>query len=178
MSILRLFLTYVKIGFMAFGGGYVMLPLIEKEFVAKNGVLTQEEIYKLFALAQSMPGILAVNMAIFLGHRLGKTKGALMAAAGIMAPSILVITVIAAFFDRFAELAWVQSTFHGLNIAVLAIIAQALWKMAKTGIRDKVTFGLFLFVLTAYLITGLNPVFFTLFCCIAGLLLAGRSKHA
>lgn len=178
MSILNLFLTYVKIGFMAFGGGYVMLPLIENEFVHKHGVLREEEVYKLFALAQSMPGILAVNMAIFLGHQLRKTGGALVAAAGIMFPSILIITIIAAFFGRFAELPWIQSIFHGLNIAVLAIIAQALWKMAKTGIRDKVTFILFLFVLTAYLITGLNPVFFTLFGCIAGLLLAGRSKHA
>ncbi|HMM05178.1 MAG TPA: chromate transporter [Clostridiales bacterium] len=178
MSILNLFLTYVKIGFMAFGGGYVMLPLIENEFVVKRGVLLEEDVYKLFALAQSMPGILAVNMAIFLGYQLRKTRGALMAAAGIMFPSILIITIIAAFFDHFAELPWVQSIFHGLNIAVLAIIAQALWKIAKTGIKDKVTFALFLFVLAAYLITGLNPVFFTLFGCIAGLLLAGRSKHA
>ncbi len=178
MSILNLFLTYVKIGFMAFGGGYVMLPLIENEFVRKRGVLREEEVYKLFALAQSMPGILAVNMAIFLGYQLHKTRGALIAAAGIMFPSILIITVIAAFFDRFAELPWVQSVFHGLNIAVMAIIARALWKMAKTGIKDKVTFALFLFVLIAYLISGINPVFFTLFACIAGLLLAGRSKHA
>lgn len=178
MSILHLFLTYMKIGFMAFGGGYVMLPLIENEFVIRRNVISAEELFKLFALAQSMPGILAVNMAIFLGYQLRKTGGALAAAAGVMLPSILIITIIAAFFDRFAELPWVQSIFHGLNIAVLAIIAQALWKMAKVSIKDKMTFVIFLFVLAAYLITGFNPVFFTLFGCMAGLLLAGRSKHA
>lgn len=178
MSILNIFITYVKIGCMAFGGGYVMLPLIENQFVFKKNIISTEEVCKLFALAQSMPGIFAVNMAIFLGYHLRKTRGALAAAFGVMLPSIVIITIIAAFFDQFAQLPWVQSIFRGLNIAVLVIIAQALWKMAKTSITDKITFAIFLFVLAVYLITGFNPVFFTIFGCIAGLLLAGRRDHA
>ncbi|MGN1012138.1 MAG: chromate transporter [Clostridia bacterium] len=179
MTLLKIFLTYFKIGCMAFGGGYVMLPLIENEFVKKQQIIETEEVYKLFALAQSLPGIVAVNMAVFLGHRLAKTKGAVSAAVGVMLPSIIIITVIAAFFGRFAEIPAVQSVFRGLNIAVLAIIAQALWKMMKTGLKDKITIGIFLAVFLGYVITGFNPVLFTIAGALAGFLLAGRGeKHA
>lgn len=179
MSILKIFITYVKIGFMAFGGGYVMLPLIESQFVMKQKTISAEEVYKLFALAQSMPGILAVNMAMFLGYRLNKIKGAIAAGIGVMLPSILVITIIAAFFNRFADISWVQSIFRGLNIAVVVTIFQALWSMAKKSIYDIFTLIIFLFVLVAYLVTGFNPVIFTILGSIAGLLLAGRSnRHA
>ncbi|MGM9566757.1 MAG: chromate transporter [Clostridia bacterium] len=179
MTLLKIFITYFKIGCMAFGGGYTMLPLIENEFVNRHKIIESEEVYELFALAQSLPGIVAVNMAVFLGHRLSNTKGAAVAAIGIMLPSIIIITVIAAFFDRFAEIPAVQSTFHGLNIAVLAIIAQALWKMFKTGLKDKVTVCIFLTVFLGYLITGFNPVIFTIAGALAGFLLAGRgTKNA
>lgn len=179
MSLFKIFLTYFKIGCMAFGGGYVMLPLIENEFVKRHKIIEAEEVYKLFALAQSLPGIVAVNMAVFLGHRLAKIGGAFVAAVGVMLPSIIIITVIAAFFDRFADLPAVQSIFRGLNITVLAIIAQALWKMIKTGLTDKVTISIFLTVFLGYIITGFNPVIFTVAGALAGFLLAGRgTKNA
>lgn len=177
MSILKIFLTYVKIGFLAFGGGYVMLPLLESEFVTKRKVFEAEEVYRYFALAQSFPGILAVNVSVFLGYRQHKIKGALAAALGVLLPAILVVLVIAVFFNRFADLPWVQRIFRGMNIAIVVIIAQALWKMAKTSISDKITFGIFAAVLAAYLITGFNPVIFTVLGCIIGYVLAGRSKH-
>lgn len=179
MKLFNIFLTYFKIGCMAFGGGYVMLPLIENEFIKKQQLIEAQEAYELFALAQSLPGIVAVNMAVFLGHRLEGTKGAIAAAIGVMLPSILIITVIAAFFNRFAEIPAVQRIFHGLNIAVLAIIAQALWKMLKTGLKDKVTITIFLGVFLGYMITGFNPVLFTIAGALAGFLLAERrEKHA
>lgn len=179
MSTFKIFLTYIKIGALAFGGGYVMLPLIENEFVKNLNVIEAEEVYELFSLSQTMPGIVAVNMAVFLGHRLRGVKGALAGAIGVMLPSIAIITVIAAFFDRFVDLPWVQSIFRGLNIAVLAIIAQALWKMAKSGIKDICTLSIFLLILAANLITGLNPVIFAVAGVFAGLLFAERrNPHA
>lgn len=177
MSLFKIFITYFKIGCMAFGGGYVMLPLIESEFVRKLNIIEAEEVYKLFALAQSLPGIVAVNMAVFLGHRLAKTGGAFVAAVGVMLPSIIIITIVAAFFDRFADLPAVQSIFRGLNIAVLAIIAQALWKMIRTGLTDKITVCVFLAVFLGYIITGFNPVIFTVAGALAGFLLAGRGEN-
>ncbi len=176
MSVFAIFLTYLKIGCMAFGGGYVMLPLIESEFVKRLEIIEAEEVYELFALAQSLPGVIAVNMAVFLGHRLGGFKGAVAAACGVMIPAIVIITVIAAFFRCFAEIPAVQSVFNGLNIAVLAIIAQALWKMAKSGVKDVFTAAIFVIVAAGSLLTGFNPVFFAIGGTLAGLILAGRGK--
>lgn len=174
MSVFKIFLTYIKIGSMAFGGGYVMLPLIENEFVRGLKIIEAEEAYELFALAQTMPGIVAVNMAVFLGYRLRGVKGAIAGALGVMLPSVVIITVIAAFFDRFANLPWVQSIFRGLNIAVLVIIARALWTMAKSGIKDKYTFGIFITVFAGYILTGINPVIFAVAASLVGLYLTGR----
>lgn len=177
MSVFKIFLSYFKIGSMAFGGGYSMLPLLEKEFTERSQAIDKDTLYELFALAMSLPGIIAVNMAMFLGHRLKGYRGAVAAACGVILPSILIITIIAAFFHQFSDLPAVQSCFKGLNIAVLAIIAQALWKMMKKGIRDKVTFGIFLGVLIGYLITGWNPVIFTIAGTLVGLLFIGRREH-
>lgn len=177
MSVFKIFLSYFKIGCMAFGGGYSMLPLLEKEFAEKNRAIDRDALYELFALSMSLPGIIAVNMAMFLGHRLRGYKGAVAAACGVILPSILMITIIATFFHRFSDLPAVQSCFKGLNIAVLAIIAQALWKMLKKGIRDKVTFGIFLGVLVGYLVTGWNPVLFTIAGTLVGLAFLGRRER-
>lgn len=179
MTLLQIFFSYFKIGCLAFGGGYTMLPLIEKEFVDKRGSIQKDDLYELFALSMSLPGIIAVNMAMFLGHRICGTKGSIVAACGVMLPSILIISVIASFFHSFSEIPAVQSAFHGLNIAVLAIIAQALWKLLQKGIQDKVTFFIFLGVFLGYLITGFNPVLFTIAGTLVGLLFLGRrDRHA
>lgn len=179
MSVFKIFTSYFKIGCMAFGGGYTMLPLIEKEFVQKNNFIEKDTLYELFALSMSLPGIIAVNMAMFLGHQLRGIRGSLAAACGVMLPSIIIITIIASFFHSFSDIPAVQSVFNGLNIAVLAIIAQALWGLLKKGIQDKVTFCIFLGVFLGYLITGLNPVLFTIAGTLVGLLAIGRrDRHA
>lgn len=174
ISLGKIFITYLKIGLMAFGGGYVMLPLIEAEFVNKQKIIEAQEVYQLFSLAQTLPGIVAVNMAIFLGYRLRETRGALVGACGVMLPSIIIITVIASFFTNFIDVPLVQSAFRGLNIAVPVIIAKALWKMAKTNITDKITLGIFIAVFALYLITGLSPIIFAIISVIFGLLIAGK----
>ncbi len=174
MSLFTLFITYIKIGAQAFGGGYAMLPLIENAFVTKHRLIGEDELYRLFALSQSLPGLIAVNMAIFLGHRLRGFAGAVVAACGVILPSIVIITLIAAFFRRFADIDAVQRVFRGLNIAVLVIIAHALWKMAKKGLTDIVTMLIFAVVTAASLLTDFNPVFFAIGGALAGLLLAGR----
>lgn len=179
MSIFQIFLSYFKIGCMAFGGGYTMLPLIEKEFVQKYHTIERDALYELFTLSMSLPGLIAVNMAMFLGHKIKGYGGSVAAACGIMLPSILIITVIATFFHSFSEFPIVQSCFKGLNIAVLAIIAHALWSLMKKGIKDKVTFFIFLGVLIGYIATGFNPVLFTIAGALIGLFFLGRrDRHA
>ncbi|MBQ1252100.1 MAG: chromate transporter [Firmicutes bacterium] len=174
MSYLQIFLSYFKIGCMAFGGGYTMLPLVEKEFVQKHHIIEKDALYELFALSMSLPGLIAVNMAMFLGHKIKGYGGSLVAALGAMLPSILIITVIASFFHSFSDIPAVQSAFKGLNIAVLAIIAEALWKLLQKGIQDKVTLFIFLGVFLGYILTGFNPVLFTIAGTLVGLLFLGR----
>ena len=174
VSIGKIFFTYIKIGLMAFGGGYVMLPLIEAEFVNRQKIIEAQEVYRLFSLAQTLPGIVAANMAIFLGYRLRGIKGALAAVFGVILPSIVIITVIASFFTNFIDIPVVQSAFRGLNIAVPVIIAKALWKMAKTNITDKITFGVFITVFVLYLVTGLSPIIFAIIAVIFGLVIGER----
>lgn len=161
---------------MAFGGGFAMLPILQREFVEKRHWLSEEELIDDFALANSLPGIIAVNTATFLGYRLKGVKGGITAAVGVIIPSILTITIIAAFFQNFAELAWVQKIFKGLNIAIIVLLVSAVIKMWQRGIIDIITFIICAVVVTVYLLTGFNPVFFIIAGALAGLILAGRGQ--
>lgn len=176
MSTLKIFLSYFKIGSMAFGGGYAMLPLIEREFVQKYCILEYDTLYKLFTISMSLPGIIAVNMAMFIGYKVNGYRGAIAATLGVITPSIITITIIVSFFYGFSDIPAVQSCFNGLNIAVLAIIADALWKMMKKGIQDKVTFGIFLGVFWGYIITGMNSVLFIITGTLIGLFFIYRRE--
>lgn len=104
------------------GGGYAMLPLIERDVVNK-GWLTKEEFIDLFAVAQSMPGIFAVNISIFVGYKLKKVPGSIVCALGTILPSFLIILTIALFFTQFRDNIWVEKMFKGLRPAVVALIA-------------------------------------------------------
>ncbi|MEG1821600.1 MAG: chromate transporter [Clostridiales bacterium] len=174
---LRILISYLKIGTLAFGGGYALLPLLEREFAEKRKWLTPEELLDYFALSNSIPGLIAVNTATFLGYRLKGISGALCAALGMILPSLIIISVIATFFQTFGDISWLQSIFKGLNIAIVVLLLDVLIKMRSRSIYDLITFGIFGIVLALYLYTGLNPGFFVLFGALVGLLLAGRSKQ-
>lgn len=117
----QLFLTFVKIGTFTIGGGYAMLPLIQREVVERHW-LTKEEFIDIFAVTQSLPGIFAVNIAIFVGFRLKKRLGALCCALGTILPSFLIILAIALFFTHARENIWIERAFKGLRPAVVALI--------------------------------------------------------
>ncbi len=116
-----LFMTFVKIGTFTIGGGYAMLPLIEREVVDK-GWLSKEDFIDLFAVTQSLPGIFAVNISIFVGYKLRKTWGAVCCALGTILPSFLIILAIALFFTHVRDNVWVEKAFKGLRPAVVALI--------------------------------------------------------
>ena len=117
-----LFLTFIKIGAFTIGGGYAMLPLIQRE-VVDRGWMQKEEFLDLFAVAQSLPGICAVNISIFVGYKLKKLPGAICCALGTILPSFLIILGIALFFTQFKDNSWVEKIFKGLRPAVVALIA-------------------------------------------------------
>ena len=117
-----LFITFVRIGAFTIGGGYAMLPLIQRE-VVDRGWMSKEEFIDLFAVAQSLPGVFAVNISIFVGYKLKKLTGSVICALGTILPSFLIILAIALFFTQFRENEWVEKAFKGLHPAVVALIA-------------------------------------------------------
>jgi chromate transporter len=145
---LQLFATFFKIGATTFGGGYAMLPIIKREVVAGHGWLDDEEFLDALAVAQSLPGAVAVNTAIFIGHKVGGIVGAVIAMLGAVLPSFLVILTIAMFFTRFTENKIVAAAFNGIRPAVAALIAAAVLTVFQEK-RSIILWGIF-FILAVF----------------------------
>ena len=128
----QLFWTYLKIGTFTLGGGYAMLPLIQREVVDRRGWIDEQEFLNMIALAQAAPGLIAVNSAIFIGWRIGGWKGVCGAVLGAVLPSFLIILGIAMVFADWKELPAVEAVFKGIRPAVVALIAAPLFKLAKS----------------------------------------------
>ena len=128
----QLFYTYLKIGTFTLGGGYAMLPLIQREVVDRKGWIDEEEFLNMIALAQAAPGLIAVNSAIFIGWRVGGWRGVCGAVLGAVLPSFLIILAIAMVFRDWKEQPAVEAAFKGIRPAVVALIAAPLFKMAKS----------------------------------------------
>ena len=128
----NLFWTYLKIGTFTLGGGYAMLPLIQREVVDRKGWIDEEEFLNMIALAQAAPGLIAVNSAIFIGWRVGGWRGVCGAVLGAVLPSFLIILAIAMVFQEWKEYPAVEAAFKGIRPAVVALIAAPLFKMAKS----------------------------------------------
>ncbi len=144
---LDLFLTFAKMGACTFGGGYAMLPILQREVVEKKGWATDEELTDYYAVGQCTPGIIAVNTATFIGFKYKGVLGGILATLGVVFPSIVIITVIAAFLSQFDQYPVVQHALVGINAAVVALIASSALKLGKTNLKDGLTVGVFLGVL-------------------------------
>ena len=154
----QLFYTYLKIGTFTLGGGYAMLPLIQREVVDRKGWIDEEEFLNMIALAQAAPGLIAVNSAIFIGWRVGGWRGVCGAVLGAVLPSFLIILAIAIVFQEWKEYPAVEAAFKGIRPAVVALIAAPLFKMAKSA---KISWLTALIPVTAALLIWLghvNPV--------------------
>ncbi|MBQ6724284.1 MAG: chromate transporter [Paludibacteraceae bacterium] len=132
----QLFWTYLKIGTFTLGGGYAMLPLIQREVVDRKGWIDEEEFLNMIALAQAAPGLIAVNSAIFIGWRIGGWRGVAGAVLGAVLPSFLIILAIAMVFRDWKELPAVEAAFKGIRPAVVALIAAPLFKLAKSAMKS------------------------------------------
>ena len=129
---LTLFLTFLKIGLFTIGGGYAMIPLIEKEIVDRHRWMAREELMDVIAIAQSCPGVFAINVSTFVGYRLRKTRGAVCTTLGTALPSFVIILLIAMFFRRFQDNTIVAAMFRGIRPAVVALIAVPTFNMARS----------------------------------------------
>ncbi|MDO4270019.1 MAG: chromate transporter [Eubacteriales bacterium] len=167
---LDLFLTFARIGVCTFGGGYAMLPILQREIVDGRGWATDDELMDYYAIGQCTPGVIAVNTATFIGYKTHGVRGAVCATAGMIFPSLLIITVIAAFIQQFAHLAVVQHAFAGVRIAVCALVLQSVWKMSRKGVIDGLTGILLLLTFAGVAFLGLSPVLMVVLAAAAGIL--------
>lgn len=133
---LDLFVTFFKIGLFTFGGGYAMLPMLEAEVVNKKHWASYEELMDYFAVGQCTPGVIAVNTATFIGYNKRKVPGALVATAGVICPSIVIILIIASLLTTFAQEPIVQHALSGIQVAVCVLILQAVIKLFKAGVKN------------------------------------------
>lgn len=156
--LLDLFLIFARIGGFTFGGGYAMLPMLQKEVVEKRKWATQEELMDYYAIGQCTPGIIAVNTATFIGYKLKGVSGAIFATMGVIAPSIVIVGIIAAFISGFQDIEIVQHAFAGIRAAVVALIASSVLKLSKKSIVDKITFVIFLIVALLSFFADVSPI--------------------
>ena len=166
-----LFLTFAKVGVMTFGGGYAMLPILQREVVENKGWATEEELTDYYAIGQCTPGIIAVNTATFIGQKCGGTAGGILATLGVVFPSLVIISILAGLITNFAHLAWVKNAFAGIQVCVCVLIFNAVIKLLKKSVVDKRTAAIFLLVLAGGLFLNLSPVWFVDAAALAGILL-------
>ena len=157
-ELLDLYLTFVRIGCVNFGGGYAMLPLLERELVDKRHWTTMDDLRDYFSIGQCTPGIIALNVSTFIGEKKGGVIGALCATAGFLTGPITIILMIATFLSNFADLPIVQHAFAGIRVCVCVLIVQAVLRLWKKSVVDGFTLLLYLaiFVLNAF--SGVLPV--------------------
>ena len=177
-ELLRLFLVFAKIGGFTFGGGYAMLPILQREIVDKRQWSTQEELMDYFAIGQCTPGIIAVNTATFIGYKRKGVFGGIFATLSVVAPSVVIITVIAAFIRNFQHIEMVQWAFEGIRAAVVALILSAVIKLGKKSLVDAATVAIFLIVAVLSAVTDLSPAIFVVAAGLCGLLLKGGKRDA
>ena len=177
-ELLLLFAVFAKVGGFTFGGGYAMLPILQREIVDKHQWATQEELMDYFAIGQCTPGVIAVNTATFIGHKRKGVFGAIFATLGVVAPSIVIITLIAAFIKNFQHIEMVQWAFEGIRAAVVALILSAVIKLGKKSLVDVATVAIFLVVAVLSVVTDLSPAIFVVAAGVCGLLLKGGKRDA
>ncbi len=170
-TLINLFLIFARIGGFTFGGGYAMLPMLQKEVVEKKKWATNDELMDYYAIGQCTPGIIAVNTATFVGYKIKGIPGAVFATLGVISPSVFIVGCIAAFISNFQELEIVQHAFGGIRAAVVALILSAVIKLSKKSVVDIATAIIFVTVTLLSVFTDLSPVIFVVLSALCGLIL-------
>ena len=154
--------------------GYAMLPILQREVVEKKKWTTEEELMDYYAIGQCTPGVIAVNTATFVGQGLAGPIGGIVATLGVVFPSLIIITVIAAFIQNFAHLAIVQNAFAGIRVCVCVLIFNAVVKLWKKAVVDKPTLVICVLVILGSALTDLSPIVFVIFAAVVGIILKNK----
>jgi chromate transporter len=173
----RLFFSFAKVGALTFGGGYAMLPLLQREVVEHQGWLSDSDITDYYALSQCSPGLIAVNMAVYIGYPLRGLAGAFSAALGVITPSVVVILLLASLLQNFAHLELVGHAFAAIRVAVAALVLQSVYRLYKSGVTDKPTLMIFGATLMIGLLNIINPVLIIVVAALCGIAVQTMKKR-
>ncbi len=176
-ELFELFYTFALIGGTTFGGGYAMLPILQREVVEKRGWATENELVDYFAIGQCTPGIIAVNTATFIGNKRRGVLGGIVATLGLVFPSMVIITLIALFLKNFADIEFVKHAFAGIRVCVCVLILDAVVKLGKKSIIDHRCIVIFLVILALSLLTPVTPALLVIIAGVAGIFLKPSKKE-
>ena len=173
-----LYRAFFTIGGLTFGGGYAMLPMLEREIVNKHKWSTNEELLNYFAIGQCTPGIIAVNTATFVGYKQKGIAGGIVATLGVISPSIVIIVLIAMLLENFMDILWVQHAFAGIRVAVCALIVSSVIKLAKSNLKKwwHIALAVAGFIVVAAL--GLSPVYVVIACAVLSFIFGKKVNAA
>ena len=179
-ELLDLFVLFAKIGSTTFGGGYAMLPVIQKELVEKRGWATDEELMDYLAIGQCTPGLIAINTATFIGEKRKGIVGGVVATLGFVTPALIIIMIIAALLQNFSDYPAVQNAFAGVRVCVCVLILNAILKLWKKSVTDKITLLIFAVVFLLTVFTNASPAVLVIASGLAGIFIRwfseGRSR--
>ena len=187
LNLIELLLSFMKVGLFTFGGGYAMIPLIQKETVDKKHWIKDDEILDIIAIAESTPGPIAVNSATYIGYKVAGILGSIFATLGLVIPSFAIIFAISIFYEQFMSFAIIKSIFKGLSIGVIVLIGSAFFKLKKSA-KLNISSTILFIIITVYFVANyffeINIPFFTLILILFGfifgivteVLLKGKKK--
>lgn len=172
----QIFLSFLKIGPVTFGGGYAMIPLIEREVVIKRKWVKRRDITDVFAIAESVPGAIAINSATFIGYRIAGVKGALAALLGVLLPTFTIVIILSISYLYVQGNAMIDAAFQGIRPAIVALISYAAYKIGQTAVYDKTTFITVIITVFILFFLKIHPALIILMGIAAGIVLVHAKK--
>lgn len=179
-KLVELFISFFKIGLFTFGGGYAMLPMLQREVVEKHGWVTEDDVLDYYAIGQCTPGVIAVNTATFVGVRIAGIIGGAVATIAVVMPSYIIITIISSALNSLAEYELVQHALAGIRVAVAALVVVSVAKLFKKGVKKALGYIVFAVSLLAIVLFDLSPIWLVLAAIVIGVikaLMAGRKAQ-
>ena len=168
-ELLDMFFTFFRVGAVTFGGGYAMLPILQREVVEKKHWATDEELTDYYAIGQCTPGVIAVNTATFIGQKYRGILGGIVTTLGVVSPSLIIISVIAAVINNFSDIVWVQNALGGIRVCVCVFIFNSVVKLFKSAVKDKATLAIYLVLFAVAVFFDFSPIYSVVVAGVLGL---------